>query len=344
MVKRNAPENIRVIMIENARPSAEYFLLMSLSAAIATLGLIIDSAPAIIGAMIIAPLMAPIMGLAYGIANLETRIIAMSVVCITLGVALVVSVGAILTVFAGSRLAGYEILTRTEPTLIDFGIALAAGCAAAFAHSRASIQNSIAGVAIAVSLVPPLAVTGIGLTFGADATDVGGFMISDLGVSTDETDISYGSLLLFLTNLVGILAVAVFVFLGQGYGSLRRSTLGLLALAVAIWALARPLEREFHEFYVGNRVVALLGKIQMESGSQQYLQVESVNADIRNGTVYVDASILATGPFFLNTQRDLDEFRNQISDEIGEPVELSVHVIPVDVLRFQSSSETESDK
>jgi uncharacterized hydrophobic protein (TIGR00271 family) len=338
MSNRAALEKMQSLMRENSRPSATFLLLMFLSGTIAALGLIIDSAPAIIGAMIIAPLMSPIISLAYGLANLEVRTIATSTLSILVGVSIVVAVSAILTMFVGSRLAGHEILSRTEPTLIDFGIALAAGCAAAFAHSKTSIQNSIAGVAVAVSLVPPLAVSGIGYALGGDATDVGGMLVSGVGASQHETDIASGAFFLFLTNLLGILAIAAVVFLVQGYGSPRRSALVYILLAAVIWAATRPLEREFHEFYVTNRVVALVSEAQHGAGGEQFIRVERVRSDVRDGTVYIHADLQATESFFKNTETDLDEFTRQLSEEIGEPVELYIDVIPVDVRRFQSSS------
>lgn len=338
MVERAALAEMQTLMRENSRPSSTFLILMFLSGTIATLGLIIDSAPAIIGAMIIAPLMSPIICVAYGLANLELRIIAISTLSILVGIFLVVAVSATLTKLVGSRLAGHEILSRTEPTIIDFAIALAAGCAAALAHSRSSIQNSIAGVAVAVSLVPPLAVSGIGLALGSDATDGAGMLVLGTGVSLHETDIASGAFFLFLTNLLSILAVASVVFLVQGFGSPKRSALVYLAMAAVIWVTTRPLEREFREFYVTNRVVALISEAQHKEGGKQFIRVERVNSDVRDGTFYIHADLQATGLFFKNTQSELDEFTRQLSEEIGEPVELSIDVIPLNVRSFQSSS------
>ncbi len=137
--------------------------MLALAACIATLGLIADSAPAIIGAMIIASLMAPIMSLAFGIVLFERPLIVRSILTVIAGVILVVGFAYVSILIIGLRITGPEILNRTAPTLLDLGIAVAAGAAAAFAYTRRSIINSIAGVAIAGALVPPLAVTGIGL-------------------------------------------------------------------------------------------------------------------------------------------------------------------------------------
>lgn len=343
MSERTNQAELEALAQSNAAPDLAYVLLMVLSAAIASLGLLADSAPAIIGAMVIAPMMSPIMSLAYGIAQFELRIIASSSVSILIGMVIVIAVSGLLTFVVGSHLAGQEILSRTQPTLIDFGIALAAGCAAAFAHSRPAIQNSIAGVAIAVSLVPPLAVVGIGLVFGDNATDVGGLALKHPGPTDSDVTIAFGAIILFLTNLFAILCISALVFVIQGFGLPKRSAFGFLALIPVIWIIERQLEREFHEFYVGNRLVALVSEIQSNNYSEQIVRIESVRSDLRDGILYIDVDLLATERFFSNAQSDLDAFRQQLSEEIREPVDLSVNVIPVEVRSFRSTKKAKDD-
>ncbi len=133
------PTSVEVLshqMLRDSIPSFGFFFMLALATAIVTFGLIQNSAPTIIGAMIIAPLMAPIMSLAYGLAIFDRRLIRLSVVTIAAGIILVVAIAYISTRLFGLRVTGSEILSRTEPTLIDLGIALAAGGAAAFAYTR----------------------------------------------------------------------------------------------------------------------------------------------------------------------------------------------------------------
>ena len=94
-------------------------------------GLLADSAPTIIGAMIIAPLMSPIMSLAYGLAILNRQLISLSIITIAAGTILVVAIAFISISVFGMRVTGSEILSRTSPTLLDLGVAFAAGGAAA---------------------------------------------------------------------------------------------------------------------------------------------------------------------------------------------------------------------
>ena len=85
---------------------------------------------------------------------------------------------------------------------------MAAGAAAAFSYTRKSILNSIAGVAIAVALLPPLAVTGIGLAYGIMEYSETGLSLAELGAHTGSIGIAEGSFLLFLINLIGIILVS----------------------------------------------------------------------------------------------------------------------------------------
>ena len=214
-------------------PSFSFFFMMAIATAIATLGLIANSAPAIIGAMIVAPLMNPIMSLSYGLVTFrwlvtfDKRLVIWSILTIIAGVILVVSLAYLTTLLFGLRITGSEILSRTSPTVIDLAVAMAAGGAAAFAQTRRSILSSIAGVAIAVALVPPLAVSGIGLALGRKATAEVGLSLSEFGLFSGGTDIAFGAFLLFLTNLVGIVIVAILVFVLQRYGEWKKALLSL---------------------------------------------------------------------------------------------------------------------
>ena len=100
-----------------------------------------------------------------------------------------------------------EITARTSPNLIDLGIAIAAAVAGSFSMTRERLSNSIAGVAIAVALVPPLCVSGIGLTMGSDVIAVFG-RGTVAGLSNQITE---GSFLLFLANLIGITFASLIV-------------------------------------------------------------------------------------------------------------------------------------
>ena len=160
--------------IASSKPSLGFFVLLVCSAVIATLGLISNSTAVVIGAMVVAPLMDPILSLAFGLAVSDGKLIRRSAVTVMFGVAAVVGTASLLSLMLGISNVQSEIIGRTSPNLIDLGIAVAAAVAGSFSMTRERLSNSIAGVAIAVALVPPLCVSGIGLTLGSDMTAVFG--------------------------------------------------------------------------------------------------------------------------------------------------------------------------
>jgi len=328
-------------MLGNCLPSMGFFFMLGLASAIATFGLIADSAPAIIGAMIIAPLMAPIMSLSLGLVAFERRLIFVSLLTVVVGAAWTVAIAFLGSTLLGMRVAGPEILSRTSPTLLDLGIALAAGGAAAFVHTRRSIANSIAGVAIAVALVPPLAVTGIGLSLGTRAVTETGMALSELGKWSGGSAIAFDAFLLFLTNLVGITVVAMLVFVLQHYGRWQRALVTLPVIIIAFSLLLGPLGQGLHELWVKNRALRLAVKLAEDrpdliSGREK---IESIKVDFRDDVLFVSIEgfiprDLLTGEAERTAR--VDRLRQVLSDDIGEPVVLEVDLVPIDVISVRS--------
>lgn len=207
-------ERVRsVVMFEQPQLQARlirFWTLLVLASAIATFGLYADSVAAVIGAMIVAPLMLPIMGLAFGISIGEPKAIVSSLLVGVGGAVTAVAVGFAISLLWPSSFdpgANAQIMARTAPRLVDLLAALATGLAGAFAVGRKDVSDTLPGVAIAISLVPPLANAGI--LFGAG-----------------EAALARGSLLLFTTNYLAILLTGAFVFGLMGY---PRAALGSTA-------------------------------------------------------------------------------------------------------------------
>jgi uncharacterized hydrophobic protein (TIGR00271 family) len=177
------------------RRLSRYWLLLALAAIIAAAGVVGDSTATVIGAMIVAPLMVPILGtvLAIVLADRDNLVrclsllVAGSAAVIFVGFALGLTVHEPVTASTNSQVA-----ERVAPRLIDLVAALATGAVGSFALARDDISDTLPGVAIAISLVPPLAVVGLTLESGAGKQ-------------------SLGALLLFLTNVTAILASGLVV-------------------------------------------------------------------------------------------------------------------------------------
>ena len=177
-----------------ARPDADYFVMIGLAAGIAALGLLLNSPAVIIGAMLVAPLMAAIVGLGMGIVMGDLPLLRMAASATLRGMLLAIGVGIVAGFLALDATPTAEILGRTQPTLLDLGVAIVSGAAGAYALCRKDVSASLPGVAIAAALVPPLATVGIGLAWG-------------------NMTVAGGALLLFVTNLIAIGAASAAIFL-----------------------------------------------------------------------------------------------------------------------------------
>jgi uncharacterized hydrophobic protein (TIGR00271 family) len=191
------------------RFARRFAALMTMSVLIAVMGLLADSTAVVIGAMLVAPLMSPVLGAAAALVLGLPEQFFRQLAVLTVGTAGAVGLAAGTSfLFPGSMdpLPG-EILARTSPNLLDLGIALAAGAAGAYAQIRRAAADALTGVAVAVALVPPLAVVGITLEIG-------------------EFALATGALLLFLANVAGIIMSAATTFLVCGLVSTWRLQIG----------------------------------------------------------------------------------------------------------------------
>ena len=333
-------EDLTMQMHQASLPSLSFFFMLALATSIATFGLLANSAPTIIGAMIVAPLMAPIMSLSFGLVAFEKRLIIRSFFTVVAGVTLVVGLAYLTTLLFGLRITGSEILSRTEPTVIDLGVAVAAGAAAAFANTRRSIASSIAGVAIAVALVPPLAVSGIGMALGDKATAEAGLSLSEFGIYSGGSEIALGAFVLFLTNFVGIVSFAILVFLATRYGHWKQALFGLLLFTGLSALLFHPLDQALHRLYVKNRVVRLIAKLahvrpDIISGR---VKIDSINVAYRDDLLHVNIDgfiprdLLIAEPGESTAQERVGRFRDYLSKDLGEPVVVEFNMIPVQMI------------
>lgn len=178
-----------------------FLIMLVLSAIIAVSGVLADSTATVIGAMIIAPLGTPILGIAFGIVAGRLSLVLHSMLWVLIGLAIVVTIGWTFAFFIAdpqSLSTNSQIVGRTSPHLLDLLAALATGTAGAFAMSRRDLSAVLPGVAISISLVPPLGVVGV-------------------CVGQGEWGAAFGALVLFLSNVVALVIAGIVVFTMAGY-------------------------------------------------------------------------------------------------------------------------------
>lgn len=213
---------------EESRLSQTFMVLLVLATMIATFGLFINSASVIIGAMLLAPLMQPIVSLSMGVLRQDTGLEMNGAKTIAIGVVSVLMTAAFIALAIPIERLTSEMAGRLSPTILDLFVAIVSGAAAAYAKSNEKILGSLAGVAIAVALVPPIAVAGIGIGWG-------------------DWSMFSTSFLLFITNLVGIVFAGAFTFAILGYSPLHLAKKGIAIWLVIVALVAIPLYTTFSQ-------------------------------------------------------------------------------------------------
>ena len=282
---------------EESKLNSTFMMLLILATIIATFGLYINSASVIIGAMLLAPLMQPIVGLSMGLLRQDITLFFDGAKSITVGV-----VAVIISAFLISCLLPLEQLTsemngRLSPTILDMFVAIVSGVAAAYAKSNEKIVGSLAGVAIAVALVPPLAVSGIGLGW-------------------QDWSMFGSALLLFITNLVGIVLAASLTFLMLGFSPVSVAKKGLFYALTLVAIVSVPLYISFKQMKHDINIQGALSAFETTINSKTiYLK----NIAIQGKEVRCE--VIASD--ILNS-REKKKLKRLISDELGEEVKVLV--------------------
>ena len=209
---------------EESDLSARYLFMLAMSAAIAILGLLLSSPAVVIGAMLLSPLMGPIIGLGFALATGDFYWIRRASRSLAIGTVLSIVLCALIVVLSPLQTVTPEIAARTRPNLFDLGVALFSALAGAYAMIRGR-EGAVVGVAIATALMPPLAVVGFGL-------------------ATLNWPVFSGALLLFFTNLMTIALTAALMARFYGFStrlSEKQTNLQTALIVTAFVALAIPL-------------------------------------------------------------------------------------------------------
>lgn len=302
-----------------AEPSGNYYIMLLLSGVISTLGLLAGSTAAIIGAMIVAPLMGPIVGMAFAITMGNRRLLKRAGLSVLTGALLTIATAYLICKVVGINTLNPEILERTRPTLLDLAIGLAAGAAGSFAKTRREVADALPGVAIAVALVPPLSVIGIGLAF----QDYGIFL---------------GSTLLFSTNLAGIILSGGLIFIWQDYGSIKRAKKGLTASTATVILLGVPLGVAMKDLIVEERARTLVGRlIREETVTFSETDIRSLKVESADDELQIDIEVAAAAGSIVRNQVDL--VHTFLEEELDRQISLNVDILAVETFGIGTAGE-----
>jgi len=262
--------NIIADVQNDSKANFDYLILVALSSSIATLGLLSDSPAVIIGAMVVAPLMSPILAIGLATTTGAKKLLKDALLTLFVGALLSIVIAVILTwvndelPFISLHQMPGEVLSRTRSSPVDLTIAIAGGLAAAYAVTRPRLSAALPGVAIATALMPPVCTIGIGLAL-------------------QDWQVASGAGLLFITNAVAIAFASGLIFLTRGFSKEQRfgdakvpatlwiSTILVVVLLIPLSYFSLRVIRQAEESRLINAVVdrevALLPNVQLEETS-----------------------------------------------------------------------------
>jgi len=311
----NHPAVIKDIYAE-VEVTAGYFVTLTLANLIALSGLINNSAPVIIGAMLISPLMGPILSFGFAFITGEEMVLKKAVRKITMSVVLTIGVAALASVVSPLQEITSEIISRTKPNIYDLAIAFLSGTAGAVAIcTKKNYLTIVPGVAIATAVIPPLSVTGFGFGIGSFSIAFGGF-------------------LLFFTNFVAIIIAtcAVFYFYGFKPSIITEADVSYLKkrvtlLAIVLFIISIPLIYTLHKSIteIGmQKKISVLLKRELDREKKSRLQTFSYLE--KDGELEISA-VVNTVDYIRD--EDIVDIEKDISSSLESAIKLNLDQIKV---------------
>ena len=289
---------------------ADFYLMVALAAAIAITGLIMNDGSIVLGAMLVSPLMSPIVGIACGIALGNPDLIRRSSASTFKGMAVVLGVGVLMTFLLPDVEPTDQILSRTHPGIFDLLAALAAGAAGAYSLGKKSVAGALPGVAMALSLEPPLATAGF-------------------GISTSQFWIVGGALLLFLTNLAAIVLSGVLVYLLLGMRPPRKE--GLFVVMKAIAAVILITAILVIPLGFGTYSAVMRGHLKYQVESEFRSEALRERFELLGLKILENENGFMIHPTILSmeevTPEQIEKFRKVIETRVGTPVQIEATIL-----------------
>jgi len=307
-VRENERSKFYSNLASGSRPNFDYYIMVALSSAIATLGLLLNSPAVIIGAMLVAPLMTPILALSLGIATGQRNILFRSFEAMMKGMFLAVGISIIITLIFPSEHLGVEVLSRTEPKILDLLIAIASGIAGAYAMAHGKVKAALPGVAIAAALMPPVCTIGICIARA-------------LPVAAE------GALLLFTVNLIGISFAAGFILLFLGLHPekkehYKKTTRTILSAFVTVLSLGLILFFIGRSSHLENQMETKMTSLLQENISSGNYELISINCErLEHDTIMISATIAGE----IEPDKELlKDIEKNIESEENKPIKLNL--------------------
>lgn len=331
---RNMRESIYNSLLQDAQSSGYFYVMIILSCAVATYGLLSNSTAVVIGAMLIAPLIAPILGGAIAMATNNTDLLKSCLKTEAAGATFAVALSAMLTMVLPHSPITSEVLARTSPTLLDLVIALASGAAGAYAICVKPQSATLPGVAIATALMPPLCSVGVG------------FAKHDYNVMT-------GALLLYLANMIAIHAASFTVFSLAGFSNdsyvdnnfheleAPKKRLRVTYLAIILLVISIPLGYIMYRTYAKAQMDKVVQTALSDAVTMVSNKAQTVTYEYKAHKKVVDLKATIHSPLPMSSE-NIRQIENVLELKLGKPVSMTADILLAQEVTAQSASDTYS--
>ncbi|HRX63700.1 MAG TPA: TIGR00341 family protein [Candidatus Absconditabacterales bacterium] len=314
-IDNNRKNEIAGDIVEDSYARKLYWIQFTLSCMIATLGLLMNSIPVIIGAMLISPILNPIKTFAFAITTGNRGMYLRSIKTIFFSILVAIASSVFISFIVPFSNLTTEVTSRISPTMVDLFVALFSGAVAFLSLGFKKLQENVAGVAMSVALLPPLSVIGIGIYF------------LNFGVAQ-------GSFLLFMANLVAILIIGIVIFYMFGFfptnkEGKKRSFVILLMVFLSILIISIPLQKSMYKIAENMKITN-----QINSVTQDYFENLDPNIDVNEisfknvGEDLLRVNLELNIPDgFLFTDLNRKEFTKILSTQTDSSIELDINIV-----------------
>jgi len=295
------------------RVDVTYLGFAIISSVIATFALLIEDIPILIGAMLIAPFLTPPLIIGMSLIKGDLRLFRKGLIILFYGLAVGVIGATLIALITPIKEIGDEILVRSAPTLIQLLIAILAGGAAAFSFAHKKISAVLAGTFIALALVPPISIIGIGIAFW-------------------NWEIIGGALLLLAANLIGLTLAAVIIFFLLGFRPINRPEnihevkIGIIWLALLFFIIALPLG------YIMNGIIKQVNQentaqIIITNNLENYTDTKVDKLILSQSGKKVAVSFNIHSSQQINTSH-IQAIKDQLEENFKQEVEIDAKLVP----------------
>jgi uncharacterized hydrophobic protein (TIGR00271 family) len=297
---------------ENAKGDFDFFVLTIFSAIIITLGLIVNSSAVVIGGMLLAPLVWPVLALSLAIIKGRTGLLQTSVSTLLKSTVVILLISFILGFISPDyALKGSEFISRTSPTIFELFIALAAGFVGAFVITYPKIGAAIAGVVVAAALVPPITVMGLSVAHG-------------------NLEMAGGAFILYLSNLIAVtFSASVLFFVSKFKGpstetgqdkrksNIRWTLIFLVLMAIPLLLITNEAIKEKNQQNAIRQIIN--AKFPMAT-------ITSVDVEDKNEVVVIDVTIQHSD---ILTENQVENLADILSQKMKKSVVPRITVVPI---------------